>query len=182
MSNLLPVAMKARVRREYRLRIFAVGAFVFASTLGALTLLFFPSFILVSSKLSLAEETLAAKDTSTSESYTQTVALIQQANNVASRLSAQNVDVSVSKALQEILAEAGDRVTVQGIVLSRTADAQYMVDMRGIASTRDELARFVERLERNAIVSTASVPFTSLAQAVDAEFTAAITIRTSQTP
>lgn len=182
MSNLLPQEMKVRMRREYRLRLLAVGAFVFAAVLGALALLLTPSFVLVSSKLSLSEATLASRDVSTSESYAKTVAEITKANDIAQRLSQAEPDVSITEAVGEILDTAGDDITVQGIVLSRNDASQYVIELRGVAATRDALSRFIDRLKNNPIVTSASVPLTNLAQATEADFTASVLVTTSVAP
>ena len=176
MSNLLPRDLKARVRREYRLRVASVAAFVVASALGGVAILLAPSFMLVSSKLSLAEAEFDSKDSSMSEAYTTAADKIKRANTFALRLAGGVETISVTSIISELEREAGSGINIRGVVATRAEDGSYAVELRGVATTRDELARFIDRLKASSVIASADVPFSDLAKARDADFTASLTI------
>lgn len=182
MSNLLPRDAKRTLILEYRIRLVAMWCFVFSTVCLVIGLLFLPSFILISSQLKYAENTFLATTGETSERYASTLLEIKQANTLGRQLGAQQDEVSVTDVLREVEKELGSGIASNGLTFDKTGTGGLRIEMRGIASTRDELARFVERLKLNPYFTDASVPFAQLAQAANATFTATIHVRPKKQP
>lgn len=177
MSNLLPRDAKRTLVFEYRARVIAMWCFVLSTACLVIGLLFLPSFILISSQLKYAENTFLAATGEASERYASTLSEINEANALGRQLSARQDEVSATDVIREVEKELGSDITFNGLTFDRATTEGLLIEMRGVATTRDELARFVERLKANPYFSDASVPFAQLAQATDAAFTATIHVR-----
>lgn len=179
MSNLLPRVMKRDVRREYHVRVATVAGFVVAVAVGSQSLLLLPSYLLVNSKLHAAEDKLSAQNASMGDAYGQVVSDIERANKIVTELSKTEHGAAVTTVLEAIMEEAGNNVRINGVVIRKPDSETQNVELRGVAATRDELASFVDRLKQNTLITSAEVPFSDLAQARDAGFTASLVIKTT---
>lgn len=177
MSNLLPPAAKNFISAEYTARLAVAWFFAGSVTCIVVAILFVPSYILVSSELSYAEGALLKQSTDTSTKYASTLKEINQANALGTRLVRRDTTIEMTDVLKEVHKELGTAIEFVGITITRQSGGDPIIEMRGVATTRDELAHFVDRLKVNPYIADASVPFSELAQAVHTSFTATIRVR-----
>lgn len=177
MSNLLPREAKHAIVIEYRLRLLVVWCFILALSFFVSALLLLPSYVAVSSDLSYAESALMVQAADTGASYASTLKEINTANSIGQRLAQSDADISITDILREVDAEFGRGIQFVGLSIVRTSGSEPQIELQGIAATRDELARFVERLKANPYIADASVPFAQLAQAANSAFSVTIQIQ-----
>lgn len=182
MSNLLSGHAKKLVRREFYMRIVVMCAFAGAAAACAVAALLIPSFIFVSSKLSYAQETRAQENERSGSSYQATVNEINQTNILATHLTLKQGDVSLSDAIAHVERALGPDITMNSLRVTRASDGGYNVSLLGVATTRDALAACVDRLKQDPFITRAVVPFSDLAQARDAAFTADIGVGSNNKP
>ena len=178
MSNLLPRSSKRNIVTEYRVRLFASWLCMLAAVFFLSTWMLLPSYIAVSSELAAAEGAFQKQSKDTSATYASTVKEIREANSIGARLSKNNGDVRATDVLREVTKELGPNVQLVGFSFMRQAAAPQ-IELRGVASTRDDLAQLVVRLKANPLIADATVPFSELAQATNAAFTATIKLRST---
>ena len=177
MSNLLPRASKRAVITEYRVRLAASWLFMLAIVFFLSAWMLLPAYIFVSSELATAEGAFQKQSKDTNATYDSTLKAIREANSIGARLAKNNVDVQVTDVVKQINKELGPNVQFVGLSFARQGTKLPQIELRGIASTRDELAQFVGRLKSNPFIADATVPFGELAQATNAAFTATIQLR-----
>ena len=179
MSNLLPRASKRAVITEYRVRLMTSWLFMFAIAFFLVAWMLLPTYIFVSSELSTAEGAFQKQSKDTNTTYDSTLKAIREANSIGARLAKNNVNVEVTDVLKEINKELGPNVQFVGFSFARQGTAAPLIELHGIASTRDDLSQFVGRLKANPFIADATVPFAELAQATNAAFTATVHLRDS---
>jgi hypothetical protein len=177
MSNLLPRSSKRNVITEYRVRLLASWLLMLAAVFFVCAWMLLPSYIVVSSELATAEGAFQKQTKDTSATYASTVKEIREANSIGARLAKSNDDVRVTDVLKDVTAELGSNVQFVGFSFTRQGTGLPLVELRGMAHTRDDLAKFIERLKANASIADATVPFSEFAQATNAAFTATIKLR-----
>lgn len=177
MSNLLPRASKRAVITEYRVRVVASSLFMLAIVFFLSVWMLLPTYIFVASELASAKGAFQKQSKDTTATYDSTVKEIRTANNIGARLAKNTTNVLVTDVLKEINKELGPDVQFVGFSFTRQGTGVPLVELRGVANTRDDLAQFVGRLKSNPLVADATVPFAEFAQATNAAFTATIHLR-----
>jgi hypothetical protein len=177
MSNLLSPDSKHQVLGEYRSRVYVVWCGVLAAALCIVALLFLPSYLSVHAELRYATTIYDKESAATRDEYAAALDEIRRANALGEQLSRDESLITMTDIMREIDAELSNGISFTGLSLSRPAGNPISVEVRGIALTRDELARFIDRLKLNPYFADVTVPFSQLAQAQNAPFVATLSIR-----
>ncbi|MFM2374017.1 MAG: hypothetical protein RLZZ234_12 [Candidatus Parcubacteria bacterium] len=177
MSNLLPPLSRRDIVREYRVRVYVVWCVVLALAALVVSLLFLPSYLSVMAELSYATTAYDKESAATRDEYASALADIREANVLGEQLGRTATLITMTDIMEEVDKELRQDIVFTGLDMSRPANNPITVQIRGVAATRDGLAGFVERLKRNPYFSDVTIPFSQLAQAVDAPFTATLSIR-----
>lgn len=159
------------------MRLLASWLFMLAAVFFVSAWMLLPSYISVSSELATAEGAFQKQSKDTSATYASTVKEIREANSIGARLSKNSGDVRVTDVLKEVTRELGPNVQLVGFSFTRQAAAPPLIELHGIARTRDDLALLVERMKTNPLIAEATVPFAEFAQATNAAFTATLKLR-----
>ncbi len=177
MSNLLPRDVKRATILEYHIRVASMWCMVLAVAFIVGTFLFAPAVVVVVTESRAVSSEMQANAGSANEQYAESLAAIDRANVIAGRLVRDQATFTVTDAMREVDKELGEGIQFEGMSFRRTEDGTPRIEVYGTASTRETLARFVERLKENPYFLDATVPFGQLAQATNAPFTATLTLR-----
>jgi hypothetical protein len=177
MSNLLSPQSKRSIVREYRARAYVVWCAVLSVSFFIVTLLFLPSYLSVMAELRYATTAYNKESAGTRDEYAHALTEIRNANALGEQLVRGGSAISMTDIVREVDAELRPGITFTGVSFSRPTNNPLVVEVRGVAATRDELARFIDRLKQNPYFSDVSVPFSQLAQATNATFTATLSIK-----
>lgn len=172
MLNLLPQKEKNLHVSEYRMR-FALVSVAFVCTLLVIALIgLLPTYAI---KRSMTTELLKEQDAA---KVANTQAMIEEAEAKAAdnealadilegRVTLLANPLTPSLIIDKVLEKAGASV----VVVRSISIVDTSIDIRGIASTRDELIAFHQRLKAEADFKNASLPIGDIAKSVNPEFT-----------
>lgn len=181
MSNLLSQESRKKVYKEYWTRVVSVWALLLAGALVTVSVLFFPTYILLSARIGSLTTYVENKQASTSVSYQDVRKMINEANTYATQLKTSPTNFDIAQIIAALDKESSLEITVTGVsLIFGEGDVNTMLVVTGIALKRDDLAKYVERLKRNPYFSEAKVPVSDLAQAKDSRFTATVIVKKNQ--
>lgn len=177
MITLLSEKDRARVQAEYRLRLFSVGALLFAGVFVAIAMALLPSYVAARLAGSAAgqENKLLGQTLDNS-------ALASAGKSVRSAqmlLSAAALSAGIPRPSEVITTLAGVRQS--GITITRvefsSQGGSTQVRLSGIAATRDGLLQFRQALGGLPGVSSADLPIEDLAKASDIAYSIVVGMR-----
>jgi len=178
MSNLLPQEGRKKIYKEYWMRVFSVWALLLAGALVTVSILFFPTYILLSARVASINTNEENEQASTSVSYRDVKKMINEANTYATQLDTQSTHFDIAEIIAQLDKESSPEILVTGVSLVvAEGEENTQLQVRGVAQKRDDLAKYVERLKGNPYFSEAKVPVADLAQAKDSHFTATIVVK-----
>ncbi|HEY4498973.1 MAG TPA: PilN domain-containing protein [Candidatus Paceibacterota bacterium] len=171
--NLLPPALKAQLRREYRLRftaLFSIFVF-FALFTGIVTGAPFGIAFLQDYLLSRQQST-KVNNYEPSDEDKQMLADFQSLKNTLTALDPKRIEdpVLFSELIKVVLAEKPTQIRLQGFSLVSKSDSQKQLQISGVASTRESLVTFSKRLSVNTLFSGVDLPISNLSRKEDIEF------------
>ena len=177
MITLLSEKDSARVRVEYRLRLFAIGAALFAGVFVAAAVALLPSYVTARLAGSAAEQENKLLSQAIDSS-----ALASAGKSVRSAqalLAAITFPAGAPRPSEVIAALAG--VRHKGITITRaefsSQPGHTQVRLSGVAATRDGLLQFRQALAGIPGVSSVGLPIENLAKASDIDYGMTIDLR-----
>ncbi len=180
MINLIPQTAKRKITLEYWLRVVSVWMMILTGITIIATLLLFPVYVLVNSKVAAYETSAMEAKSSVSEYDVSASALIDasvQARLLLDLADQQNFSALVVK----IDSLKNENITIENFGFSRTATGVAPIEVIGKAKTRQALADFRETLLGDPAIEKVFLPISNLAQDRDIEFNVTITMKESDT-
>lgn len=186
MIDFLPQEAKIAVRREYRVRLFVVCAFLYAVALFTGATLLAPAYLsLVYEIDALTAQDARSEAKAETEVYERARTELAEAEMLVFHLSVSEPTPTLFALVREIQKTAAqtDALAITGISYERpvTLGADETVAVQGTAATRETLTWFTAALERGALVTRADIPLSALAAERNLPFTITLTL-TPQTP
>ena len=175
MTNLLPPAAKKQIVFEYWIRVFSVWIILWSVCLLISAIVLWPTYILiVGSSEAYADSVLDASErTAQYESISQT---LSQATKQAQTIVIQDRQTKLSAIFSDVENAAGPEVDLSGVTVNRNKSDIDPVRVQGIASNRQSLAAFKNRLETIPYVVSVDLPIENLAENQDIVFTLSVII------
>jgi len=175
MTNLLPPAAKKQIVFEYWIRVFSVWIILWSVCLLISAIVLWPTYILiVGSSEGYADSVLDASErTAQYESISQT---LSQATKQAQTIIIKDRQTKLSVIFAEVENAAGSGVDLSGVTVNRNKSDIDPVRVQGIASNRQSLAAFKNRLETIPYVVSVDLPIENLAENQDIVFTLSVII------
>ena len=175
MTNLLPPAAKKQIVFEYWIRVFSVWVILWSVCLLISAIVLWPTYVLiVGSSEAYADSVLDASErTAQYESISQT---LSQATKQAQTIVIQDRQTKLSAIFSDVENAAGPEVDLSGVTVNRNKSDIDPVRVQGIASNRQSLAAFKNRLETIPYVVSVDLPIENLAENQDIVFTISVII------
>lgn len=180
MLNLLPLAEKKNVRREYRFRlaVIVVSAIAFLVVVNAVLLV--PTYIRAFSKHTFAEHELTNAMGRLEFQQTRDLAekdVAAEIGDINKKLglfnTTGNTDIKkpiiASEAFRKIIGLKTFEIRISGITYVLGADGERFV-VSGISVDRDSLALFVETLKKDGLFDRVELPIASYVKSSDIDF------------
>lgn len=167
----LPNKEKDVLRREYFVRILIVGCFML-SVAGVIGMIFlYPSF---SSALSTKKSALlSVVEDKTDENIISMSKELSFDNRLLMFFGTQEQELLLSSVINEIVSVRGS-VRLKSLNIERVSTTSVAIVVSGIASTRQSLLSFKNRLESSMPGSMVELPVSELADQTDIKFSLAI--------
>lgn len=180
MINLVPPQGKKLITREYLVRVFSVGALSLSLALVASTVALAPAYALFSVP-SAAPSVAGVASTSTAlsnESHTEPKAteLLSAAMILAHQLQRSKDTIAAFDVVTHIESALSPAIHTDSMSFSEDKSG-VLVQLHGIAATREGLKQFIDALKKDTYFTNAQVPVSDLAHDVDAAFTMTLNIR-----
>ncbi len=170
MSNILSQKEKLIIRKEYRMRVFAVTlAFILASILLAIILLI-PSFILTLYK-GKAVVDLSTKVPERVEDLATFNQKLEAAKKITAVLTPETVSYTPTAIIDVILKTKTSGNSVTSITYEKAKDNVVSISVKGEASTRIGLLDFTRALEKQPRINKIDLPVSSFAKDTDIPYT-----------
>ncbi|MCA9354371.1 MAG: hypothetical protein KC877_02525 [Candidatus Kaiserbacteria bacterium] len=178
MINLIPPRAKKGLLVEYWVRVISVWMTTWAFTLLLGAAIVLPAYVLISSQVSVYEESAAEASRKVENYESVSVALVQ-----ASQQARVIIDEAKYEPMSDLLAlfeeMQGNDINLTTIILERSATAEGFepVTLTGIAADRHSLASFRDRLLAVPEVDDVELPISNLAEDRDIRFTITVTFK-----
>jgi hypothetical protein len=173
--NALPPEVKQDLRKEYRLRLATIGAFLFAGLTFLLVLSLLPAFIAASAKESQLESASAAlQKLKQDESTAQVVKQLAVTKSKMDALQSMQAPLTGSDVIAKTVGALSTGISLQSI-LYQPDGKSHKVTIMGNASTREALLAFQTNLEHTTPFLKADIPVDELAKNTDVSFTITVT-------
>tara|TARA_B100000508_G_scaffold106241_1_gene84364 strand:- start:2831 stop:3373 length:543 start_codon:yes stop_codon:yes gene_type:complete len=180
MINLIPQAAKKSLLIEYWIRSVSVWAILWSLALiiGAAILL--PPYVLISSQVSVYQESAAAASEKVENFKSVTVGL-SRSNQEASMVMNMRHDTLLSDYIKLFENLEGSAIEITNITLNKNDSGIGPVSIIGVADDRQNLAAFRDRLLAEEQVEKVDLPISNLAQDRDIRFTITVDINNDDT-
>lgn len=174
MINLIPPEGHKTVKREYLLRVGATFGFLFGWVVIFLTVALIPTYVLINAQINAfaLEDTTKGKEDSfkkAEEEVHTTETVLTQLKTVAPRVSASTV-------IAEIQHRAPASIVFRRFSFGETKGVIDMVQVQGVAPTRESLAQLKSALEASEMFRSAEVPISDLARDAELPFVITVTV------
>lgn len=173
MINLLPPIGHHAVKQEYLFRVTASILLLFSFIAIFLTIAFVPTYVLVGAQIKAFEGvdgTDAEKETLRSAE-----AEMQTAEDILKQLGKSTETLSHSLVIQEIQKMASSEIDFKTFRIDSTKDDVVVIQVQGIAETRESLAQYKIALESAPLFEKAEIPISDLAKETNLPFSITIT-------
>lgn len=177
MINLIPPAAKKIMVREYWTRVLTVWVMLGGTACLIVTLLLLPTYLLLSIKTSVIKEQAAAA-TQKVASYDVSATELQTANRQAQILLKDTTTLSYSGLVAEFETIAGEGVSINDFRFLQSSTLGT-ISLSGVATTREDLANFRDRLESDVRFAKVDLPISNLIKDRDLLFSMSLIIATT---
>jgi hypothetical protein len=169
MINLIPPAEKKKMVREYWVRVISVWFYIWTCALIMCGLLMIPTYVLIHSQVAVYAESakVASENVATFEEVTKS---LRETNEQAAKLQTGFKQAHVSDWIKSIRALEYPGIELTEITISQTDGVYEPIKLVGIASDRQALAAFRDRLLGESEVATVNLPLGNLAKDKDISF------------
>jgi predicted butyrate kinase (DUF1464 family) len=179
MTNLIPPAAKKQIISEYWIRVCSVWVILWSVCLMISASLLWPTYVLIVGSSAAYADSVADASERTAE-YEVISQSLSRATTQAQTIIVSDRQTKLSVIFSDITDEAGQGVSVSGVTLSRNDQGIAPVRIQGIATSRQSLAAFKDRLEAIAYVAGVDLPIENLAQSQNIEFNILTTINNDE--
>jgi len=177
MMNLLSQQRKESVRNEYRLRLIAVGLFALFITIIIAGVLLVPAYITNSVQLDNIRGQINSFEGKRAEDITFLRDTIQKTNELIHILTEDNINVLVYADVIQPITEKKGNVDITTISYNTGVNEAVVVQISGVAPSRDMLLSFADKLKQHPSFSNIEVPVSHLASRTNVEFSLEITVK-----
>jgi hypothetical protein len=177
MINLIPPSAKKSIAFEYWKRVITVWFCLFSSALVILSVFLLPTYIALQSQISFLEDKVSSGLDRVSD-YDITATELITANKQAALLLDNNATNTPSSLVKILNTYAGNGVSINNFQFTKLDSTPGLV-LAGVASTRQELARFRDEITQDSRFATVNLPISNLIKDKDLIFSMEISIATS---
>lgn len=163
MINLIPTAARKIVTREYWMRVSIVWILLASGVVALVTVLQFPSYILLSSQLAAYSSQYQSAQLEQSDYKTSSL-VVRDTNELARHLIPHEEHPTFSERIAAIDALAGQKISITRFAISRNEKDGENIRVSGVAQTRSALTEFSANLTADAAFDEAKVPISNLAK------------------
>jgi hypothetical protein len=175
MINLLPVPAKKSILLEYWIRVVSVWMIVWAVALFAATSIFLPVYVLIGSQVKSYADSAAVASQKVASYESVSVALVQASQQAKLIIDEMNRP-QFSSYIHKFEQLQGEGIQFSNIKLGRDDAGITPVTIGGVASDRQALASFRDRLLADEEVSAVNLPISNLARDKDIAFSISVTL------
>lgn len=175
MINLIPPSAKKSITLEYWVRVISVWALLCASALLCATFVFLPVYVLISSQVAAYTES-ANSASEKIASYENVTSGLIRASQEAKTAIAGTSFVPISDYITIIESAQSASIDVTNISIGRSAEGISPIQLSGVATERQALATFRDRLLAEAQFTSVDLPIANLAKDRDIPFSITITV------
>lgn len=171
MRTLLLEKDRKALRKEYRLRLCAVGFWVVAGTMFLGAVMLMPAYFLADAREDAARAEIARLGIAVPDAGQVPASELGALKGKMKLLEAQNDQTLRMDLLREVLSSKPRSVVITGMhLLSRPDEGTEELTLTGVSATRENLLVFKETLERNPHFTNVTLPVSDLASRTDVEF------------
>lgn len=173
MANLLPQESQKNIRREYRLRLAVVAAFLLLAVIVFAAVLLVPSLLLSSVKANESEARLAVSRKGETQNLEKEIEAVVLKTNTDATLLSENGNQAflVSEFIGHLLQTKPDTIAITGIFYEKAkGGALDKASLRGIAANREALSAYVASLETDSYFAEVVLPVSHFVQEKDIDF------------
>lgn len=174
MINLIPQSAKKSILIEYWVRVATVWVILFSTAMLIGALIFLPTYVLISSQVAVYEES-AAEATQKVENYENVSVSLIQASQQAKIIIDETETPLFSDYIDLFESKQGQGIHVSEINLSREGKGVGPSKLVGVASDRQTLASFRDRLLDTDEITSVDLPISNLASDSNIQFTLTVT-------
>lgn len=177
--NILPISEKKIVYREYVMRLFTTLFNLTALVVIFSVFLLFPSYFLSKSEESMLEAKLEDFNKQNPELINSNMdKIIGDINSKLDTLSKKESSYKVSEnVLNNILSIRTEGITFSQILFNKKAADSSILEIHGIATSRDALRNFKTALDNNPSFSSVELPVSNFLEKADLNFIISITMK-----
>ena len=181
MINLIPPEAKKSITIEYWVRVGSVWALLLAFALACASFVFLPAYVLISSQVDAYTESTDSASEKIASYENVTTGLIRASQEARTVIAGTNI-TPISEYVALIDTVQGSGINITKVSLSRADEGIAPIQVSGVATDRQSLAAFRDRLLREATFSAVDLPIANLAKDRDIPFSITITVDNSMTP
>lgn len=175
MINLIPPQAKKNILTEYWLRVTATWLYLSAFTFVCSAAIIFPAYILVTSQVAVYEETAALASAKVADYQSASVGLVRSSQQATAIVDESRIkDFSGYITLLESL--QGNTIEISRMDIKRSKEGVAPIQLVGVASDRQSLASFRDRLLEQLVIDEVDLPIANLAQDRDIQFNLKVVI------
>jgi hypothetical protein len=179
MINLIPKSAKKTIVTEYWVRVLSTWLMLWAFAIFCGTAILFPSYILVSSQVTVYEESADLASQKVADYESANVALVQ-ATQQAREIAQQEEVASASSCVNLFMSLQGADILINRLSLTQEAAEILPVRITGTAIDRQALASFRDRMLTHPLISEVDLPISNLANDKDIVFSLVVTMANSK--
>lgn len=175
MINLIPLAAKKSIVKEYWIRVLSVWMILWAFALLCGMSIIFPSYVLIKSQVDVYA-TPAAEASEKVADYKSASKVLIESSQQARIIVDENREQVMSDLVLLFRSLQGDTVQLSGMTILRSDDGVAPVKLEGIADDRQSLASFRDRLLEQPNITVVDLPISNLARDRDIQFSITVTM------
>lgn len=180
MINLIPPQGIRSARREYLLRTASVCCMLLGSVILLLTVAHIPTYALIDAQM-VALESTARKEAGRGDAVRALETDVERAELIIKQLKRTKALPREIDIVAEIQSHASGDIQLTAFTIDVSGQKSDLVQVSGVAATREALAGFKTALETSSFFEKADIPISSLVRDTDLPFTITLTL-ISQTP
>ncbi len=178
MINLIPPAGYTVLKREYLLRVGASLGFLLGSVFCVLTAALVPTYILTSAQIA-DYTTLISNFGDEAQTFAEAERVAGEAQVLLAQMQKGTQTPRASALIQALVQRAPEGIIFKTFALQAAAGVPHIVQVQGVAATREVLIRFKNEIEAASEFEKAEVPIADLARDADLPFAITITLATT---
>ncbi len=176
MINLIPPTAKRKIIVEYWLRVVSVWFYIWTAAMIGSVAIMFPAYVLIHSQVSVYEQSAQSASEKVAN-FEEVKKQIEQSNELATKMQNQLTLPLISDYVSLFRSLEGQGVTITSIDISRSDAAVSPIRISGLATTRQSLASFRDRISADGRVEKVDLPLSNLAKDKDIQFSLTVTLK-----